>query len=232
MKVLFVVKSKAMENMGVMYLAAVVKQAGHEAEILDINDTWAYLAIREKKPDIIGYSIMTGDTDKFKLLNDSKFKFTSIVGGPDPTFFPQGYGWADHIVRGEGESWLSEFLGSDIRYPDIDSIPWPDRTDFPGMRIRDFIASRGCVHSCGYCYNSAWNKLYPEIAGIRQRDVKDVVRELESIKVAEFFYAQFFSEYKVDAGIFPSLSAPCQYPLPCTSPPKSGERGKGHSSSR
>ena len=191
MKVLLVVKSKAIETLGVMYLAAVVKKAGHECKITDIAD--APLVSTVWYPDLIGYSIMTGDRGKFKALNEDIKKsiyFTSIAGGADVTFFPKGYEWADHVVRGEGENWLAGFLGSDIRYADINSIPWPDRADFPGMKIRDFIASRGCANSCSYCYNSAWNKMFPDIAKVRTRDVKDVIAELSSIQDAEFFYAQ------------------------------------------
>jgi radical SAM superfamily enzyme YgiQ (UPF0313 family) len=100
MKILFVVKSKVMENLGVMYLASVVKQAGHETKIVDINQGWPEAL--SWNADIMGYSIMTGDQDRFKQL-DSNIKLhrpgiTTIVGGPDPTFFPQGYEWADHLA--------------------------------------------------------------------------------------------------------------------------------------
>jgi anaerobic magnesium-protoporphyrin IX monomethyl ester cyclase len=69
-------------------------------------------------------------------------------------------------------------------------MPHPDRADFPGMKIRDFIASRGCANSCAYCFNSTWNKMFPSIAGVRTRSVEDVIKELQSIPDAEFFYAQ------------------------------------------
>lgn len=38
MKILLAVKSKSIECLGVMYLSAVIKQAGHEAKIVDINE--------------------------------------------------------------------------------------------------------------------------------------------------------------------------------------------------
>jgi radical SAM superfamily enzyme YgiQ (UPF0313 family) len=190
MKVLFVVKSKAIETLGVMYLAAVAKQAGHKAKIVSINEPEEII---KYKPDIVGYSIMTGDKDKFMRLNDElecRMKFTSLVGGPDPSFFPEGYEWADSIVKGEAEQVMADILQSGLKYPSLDSLPYPDRSDFPRMKIRDFLASRGCASSCAYCYNSAWNKMFPEISGIRPRDPKDVVKELSSIPDAEFFYAQ------------------------------------------
>ena len=63
MRILFVCKSKVMENLGVMYLSSVVRQAGHDCLIasldtmVDIANVW--------EPHIIGLSIMTGDQNKF-----------------------------------------------------------------------------------------------------------------------------------------------------------------------
>jgi radical SAM superfamily enzyme YgiQ (UPF0313 family) len=189
MKVLLVCKSKVMENLGVMYLASVVKKAGHEAKIVSLLES--VRTAKEWNPDIIGYSIMTGDEKKFEMANgmmknlwSKRKRPVSIVGGPDPCFFPQGYEWADHIVRGEGENWMADFLASKRpkadAYPDIDSIPWPDRTDFPGMRIRDFIASRGCPNKCRYCFNDQWATMFPDIPRVRSRSADDVIAEIKS----------------------------------------------------
>lgn len=151
MKVLLVCKSKVMENLGVMHLSSVIKKAGHECKIVTLEE--AMHSAIQWSPDIVGGSIMTGDSEKFKALRDklsSKIKF--IVGGPDPTFFPEGYKWADEIAKGDAEGWMLQYLSKDkIFYNDffhLDFIPWPDRTDFPGMKIRDFITSRGCPYSC------------------------------------------------------------------------------------
>ncbi len=191
MKILFVVKSKEIETLGVMYLAAVVKQCGHEARIVDIHFNKLTI-INTWKPDIIGYSIMTGDMEKFKQLNNelkSYINFTSIVGGPDPTFVSQGYDWTDMIIPGEAEQSISDLLQSGIKYPDINSFPYPDRTDFPNHRIRDFIASRGCASSCAYCYNDKFAKMFSELPRIRIRSVDDVIKEINNIN-PEFVYFQ------------------------------------------
>jgi anaerobic magnesium-protoporphyrin IX monomethyl ester cyclase len=189
MKILLVVKSKTIETLGPMYLQAVIKQCGHECKIVDIND--APLTAIVWHPKVIGYSIMTGDREKFMVINaeiKTQINFTSIVGGPDPTFFPQGYEWADHVVRGEGESWIANFLA--LRRIKIDvysSInpslpsPHPDRTDFPNMLIRDFITSRGCPFDCAYCYNEKWAALYPGVPRVHTRSVDDVIAEVKSV---------------------------------------------------
>jgi len=109
------------------------------------------------------------------------------------TFFPQGYDWADHAIQGEGENWIADYLsGKRLKmdaFPDIDSIPHPDRTDFPDMPISDFIASRGCGWDCGYCYNGAWAKLFPNIPRIRTRSVDDVIKEIIHVN-PQFVYFQ------------------------------------------
>jgi anaerobic magnesium-protoporphyrin IX monomethyl ester cyclase len=195
MKVLFVVKSMVIETLGPMYLSAVVKQAGHQSKICELRD--AVSMAKLWRPDIIGYSIMTGDVEKFRKVDEiikdwwpvNGHRLTSIVGGSDPTFFPQGYDWADMVISGEAEDAIGELLQSPTVYGDIDSFPWPDRTDFKDHKIRDFIASRGCGNDCGYCYNGAWAKLFPFIPRIRTRDAEDVVKEIDSVN-PEFVYFQ------------------------------------------
>ena len=190
MKILLVCKSKLMENLGIMYLSAVAKQAGQECKICDINE--ASIMAKLWRPDVIGYSIMTGDQKIFTDLNDQIFEWwpvkqkapTVIVGGPHPTFYHEDFDINDNIniiFKGEAENEFSELLDSKNRYPNIDSIPWPDRTDFPGMKIRDFIASRGCPNNCSYCYNDRWAKMFPEIKRVRVRSPKDVVNEVASV---------------------------------------------------
>ena len=190
MKILLVCKNKKMEYLGVEYLSAVVKQNGSECKIASLAEAKHFTT--SWKPDFIGYSMLTGDQKIFEELNSRLKKvhqFTSIAGNSHATFFPEDCSWADLIMRGESESELSEMIGGKS-YTDLDSLPWPDRTNFPDMRIRDFIASRGCSGKCGYCYNSAWNKMFPDIGHVRRRDANDVIAELESIKDVDFFYAQ------------------------------------------
>ena len=197
MKILLVVKSKKMECLGPMYLSAVVKQIGHECSIVDIVE--AETSALKLRPDIIGYSVFTGDQNRFKQLNHrlkEKLKFISIFGGGHSTFFPQDFNDnpdIDHVVRGEGENWMADFLASKRQkadaYPDINSIPWPAREDFRGMKIRDFISSRGCPYNCSYCFNDTWAKMFPEVKRVRIRSVENVIEEINSVD-PKFVYFQ------------------------------------------
>jgi len=193
MRVLLAVKSKKMETLGPMYLSAVAKQAGHECRIVEFKDV---LAEEKKwKPDIVGFSVMTGNQVMVKdIAREIKTRNNPpviIAGGPHATFFPEDFGDDFNIVfKGEAEQGFAELLGSPAKYPNLDSIPYPDRTDFPNMKIRDFIASRGCPGACNYCYSDRWAKMFPEIPRVRLRSVKSVIEEICDIEGMEFVYFQ------------------------------------------
>jgi len=202
MKILLVCKSKKMENLGCMYLKSVIQfNSENECRIVSLDEAM-YVGINWE-PQIIGYSIMTGDEKKFHRFNQElqmnyfaahKKMPTSIVGAQDPTFFPEGYEWADIIIPGEAEQALADLLHTGKVYGDIDSIPWPARDDFPKVEgkldIRDFIASRGCPYNkCKYCFNARWKEMFPEQARLRIRDYKDVVAEIKFVN-PEYAYFQ------------------------------------------
>jgi anaerobic magnesium-protoporphyrin IX monomethyl ester cyclase len=204
MKVLLVVKSMVIESLGVMYLSAVVKQAGHEAKICEMDD--AISCAKLWRPDIIGFSVMTGDQEKVKWISEAIIGWWAVgnkqpeivVGGPHPTFFPEDFlpdsfviNGVNYVVAiGEGENTMVQMLGgAPDSYPTIDSIPWADRFDYPNHKIRDFITTRGCPYNCSYCYNEAWAKMFPEVDRVRTRDVDDVVAEIEDV-APEFVYFQ------------------------------------------
>jgi radical SAM superfamily enzyme YgiQ (UPF0313 family) len=173
-----------MENLGPMYLSSVIKRAGHECKIVGLEN--AFHSAHVYGADLVGMSIMTGDMEKFKKLGNSVkkvFGVPIIVGGPDPTFFPEGYDWADYVIRGEAEQQIIDmFFDKGGPYKTIDDLPWPDRTDFPDLKIRDFISSRGCPYSCTYCYNKGWASLFPEYKGVRTRSVDDLIKEIKWCK--------------------------------------------------
>lgn len=194
MKILLIVKSMAIECLGPQYLSAIAKETGHQCRIVALDNALAVASTY--KPDLVGYSVLTGDQKRFVALNDAlkqRRNFVSVFGGSHATFFPQDFAGNPNlncVVQGEAENEWAKLLGSEKRYPDINSIPWPERSDFPNRPIRDFLASRGCASSCSYCFNSTFNKMFPDLAKVRTRDVDDVVNELASIQDAEFFYAQ------------------------------------------
>jgi len=155
MRVLFVTKPFFIEPLGLMYLSAAAKNKGHEVE-LAVSSQDLEAKVRTFNPQVVGFSVMTGDHQEYLELNrrlKSKQRFVSVFGGPYPTFFPDliEQEGVDAICRGEGEEAFPEFLrllekgdafrtnnfwvkqnGQIIRnaqrpLSDIDSLPFPDR---------------------------------------------------------------------------------------------------------
>ncbi len=104
------------EFLGPMYISSMLKKHGHECKlslgnaIADFQET-----IEEFKPDIVGFSIMSGSHDWAKKIAGEvkkKYGIINIFGGAHPTFFqkfveePE----VDYIVRGEGEEAMKEIM--------------------------------------------------------------------------------------------------------------------------
>lgn len=192
MKILFVVKSKAIEVLGAMYLAAVCKQHGHKARIVQLEE--AYNEAMLWKPDIVGMSVMTGDQGRFIQLAEElheKIHPTILFGGAHSSLFPDDFVRSvGTVVRGEAEQFMADMFRQGIQYPNINDIPFPDRTDFPNQPIRDFITSRGCPWGeCTYCYSKQWDNLHPGVPSLRVRSVENVIKELKSVP-SKFNYMQ------------------------------------------
>ena len=121
MRVLFVTQELSYEPQGIMSMSAVLKQAGHEVAltVANLEDPVAYAV--QYRPDILGYSVMTGSQRGYFDLNrrirgvlDSKYASDgrppplSVFGGPHPTFFPEMIAepGVDGVCIGEGEGAL------------------------------------------------------------------------------------------------------------------------------
>lgn len=103
---------------GTAYLCGAARFAGHDFKLhISDNPEKIYDAIRFEKPDLIGFSCMTGIHIKILSLIKIIRKIHSIpiiLGGPHPTFFPEiiNVEGVDIICRGEGEFALIELLNS------------------------------------------------------------------------------------------------------------------------
>jgi len=156
LRVLFVTKKFDVEPLGIMYLSAVLRKAGHQVDIALDNDVFAEMG--RFKPHIVAFSVMTSDQSYFAGLSreiKEKFDVFSIMGGPHATFFPQVIeeSGLDAVCLGEGEGAILELADrmergepiTDIKnlwvkkngnihknelrplIEDLDSIPFPDR---------------------------------------------------------------------------------------------------------
>ena len=129
-RVLWVEKQIDYEPQGVMSMAAVLKEAGHEVGLTIAAQEDPVQFAQEFRPDIIGYSVMTGSQHYYFKLNRrikaalNGQQSISVFGGPHPTFFPdiiheEG---VDGVCVGEGEGPivdLANALSNGGFHPDI-----------------------------------------------------------------------------------------------------------------
>lgn len=132
---------------------------------------------------------------------------TIIFGGPGPNGVEERllerFASVDVVVRGEGEWVLPAILDAfergetpagpgifardvcgrvqgtpPVRIPDIDALPWPDRSCLPADRYTQapLVTARGCPFSCAFCdIITMWGRT------VGYRSIDDVVREVGAI---------------------------------------------------
>lgn len=110
--------SVAIERLAICYLSAALKAAGHDVRLFILGvtqrrDIWALF--RDFKPQVVGYSAMTGEHVALAELNRElkrDFNFYAVFGGPHPTFSPNFIDepGVDAICTGEGDRTFPEFL--------------------------------------------------------------------------------------------------------------------------
>jgi radical SAM superfamily enzyme YgiQ (UPF0313 family) len=109
------VQNLAYEYLGVMYLSASLKQAGHSSEVFILERGADELArqVLAFRPDIVAFSCTTG-VHRWAADFAAKIKRRSgvltVFGGPHATFFPKfiEHPAVDVICRGEGEQAIVE----------------------------------------------------------------------------------------------------------------------------
>lgn len=194
MKVLFVVEDFKIEPLGIMYLSAALKKAGHETDIVKTNED-VFEKVVYFKPDFVAYSIVTGSQKVFLDINRElkrRFpKIKTIAGGPHVTFF-RGYEF-HYTIKGEGEEAIVDIVNGNYdgklkTLPNLDDIPFPDREliyKYPEHKdnpIKHFIAGRGCPYDCSYCFNRKYAELYKGQKRVRLRSPLNLIKEIQEVK--------------------------------------------------
>jgi len=125
MKVAFIQRSM-WEIMGIMFISAVLKEAGHKCEVF-IGGKNIVRNLKRFSPDIIGISVVT-DSYLWSLDVAKKIKenldVPIVFGGPHPTFYPQVIkeDCIDMVCRGEGEYAMLELVNKLENGEDITKI--------------------------------------------------------------------------------------------------------------
>ena len=118
--------------MAIMQISAALKKAGHQVRlwIASVNEPAAlHKIMAEFKPDILGYSAMTGEHVPLVALNNKlreQYDFYTVFGGPHATFchdFIEEEG-VDAICIGEGDVVFPEFCNNKKMSKICWMVPW------------------------------------------------------------------------------------------------------------
>ena len=135
MRVLFLSSWLTQEPLGVMYLSAALKRAGHETRMIFVPDPLLPRKLREYDPGVICATTMTGvhtaHAALLRLVKRWAPHAVTIAGGAHPTVVPEYLRepGLDALCQGEGEAALVEFVDAVARGDDLRHIPnihWKD----------------------------------------------------------------------------------------------------------
>lgn len=182
MKILFVERRLRIDKLGLCYLTAVLRKAGHEVYLVqDENGENADEFLTANPMNFVMYSTTSDEAGWFQKRNrelKAKHYFISVFGGPHPTFASS---WGvdddaiDFIVRGPGENEILKVIEGSAGRVSVGRLPALESEYFPPdrsliykydklgkSRAKRFISCRYCLFSCAHCFNSAFKKMYPD----------------------------------------------------------------------
>ncbi|MBE7043148.1 MAG: DUF4080 domain-containing protein, partial [Ruminococcaceae bacterium] len=117
-----------------------------------------------------------------------------LLGGPEVSYDPQNYDFADVVVCGEGEITVPEYLLGKISGKILQGSPVPlDKLSFcysdedleeNKHRLIYYESSRGCPYACSYCLSSIEK-------GIRFKSIERVCEELKRFDDAKVDLVKF-----------------------------------------
>ena len=144
MKLAFIVTDKRIIRFGIMYLSTYLKAyTDCDVSLLEYKDDNQIIKeVRGLSPDIIGYSVMTGDYTQLSKINlmlkKQGINFFSVWGGPQCTFNQEIIedDGVDAICIGEGEEALAELCRR-----------WPLGENGYNMRNWIFKTSSGIIRN-------------------------------------------------------------------------------------
>ena len=203
-KILFVEKKLRADKLGILYLSAVLKEAGHSTDLIqcDVDDIDTYMT--DNKPDVLMYSVMSGEHKWFTQINaelKKKYKFVSVMGGAHFTFFPEAgekddaidfvvIGPGEHVVVDIVEGKISNKVIKGLIPKSLEELPHPDRSilykydQFGKSKMKRFIATRDCKNACTYCFNHTYHRIFKDQKSnfFQKTSPEKMVQEIKDVK--------------------------------------------------
>ena len=198
---------------GLCSISAYAKKEGFTVELIDLRclENWSHFnqIIIEKKPDVVGITMMSVDYNpaikSIKIIKKASPHTIVVVGGPHPTIMLEEIEKEkniDHIITGEGEISFTGLLKNiekgdcspivikGVVPEDLDKLPFADRELFQNLEyplpVDGFenpfvtvIAGRGCKYNCNYC-QPAERIIFGK--KVRRRSPANVIQELKILR--------------------------------------------------
>lgn len=197
MKLLFINPAKKTYAISIAPPLALATLAAYtpdwDIELCDENVS----SVKFRDYDLVAISCMTTTSVRgYQIAQKFREKGIKVImGGIHPSILPyEAINYCDSVVIGEAESiWgkvLDDFKNNQLKkfyYGErlqLDNMPIP-RTDLYKKRylLQSLQTARGCPFQCEFCSVSLFNgKEY------RQRPIKDVINEVQSIKQRDIFF--------------------------------------------
>lgn len=201
----FLLDARVFPSLGILQVAAVLEENGHDVRVLDLNGIEDYIAeVRRalimEKWSCVGISCTTPQfPSTVRILREIRQHDPSlrvIVGGPHATVMPESCLDFDCVVQGDGElAILDAIQPSAQKILDFASNTtkgqlrwhWPARHlidmdsykySLMGIKGTSMLWSMGCSYGCLYC----GGRLSPFYRRVRSRSTSDVVKEIEYLQ--------------------------------------------------
>jgi radical SAM superfamily enzyme YgiQ (UPF0313 family) len=200
-RLLLVARYYSIEPLGILYLTGLVRDAGWECKVLliDLSDfAPLYEAVKNWKPDMVGFQIWTGYHIPAFLACDvvRDMGVPVIIGGPHATYFGNECAkHADFVVKGGGFGLLRQILegtlSSGVHFETVgreEHFPHPDRAvvydaypELGASPIKSLFSSVGCPFTCTYCYAPTFNDMHGGFK-LTMRPVGDIIAEAREVR--------------------------------------------------
>ena len=198
---------------GLCNISSYAKKEGYPTELIDLRciKNWNHFEqiISEKKPDLVGITMMSVDynpgIEAIKIIKKISPNTIIVAGGPHPTIMLEDITKVeeiDYIITGEGEISFTELLKDidkgerpprviqGVSCEDLDKLPFADRELFQDLEFplpvdgfeRPFvtiIAGRGCKFNCNYC-QPAERMIFGK--KVRRRSPANAIEELVELR--------------------------------------------------
>ena len=188
----FLISEKLMPPLGIMYLVAILKKAGIQAQVIDAG-------LGEEIPD--GEIFITATSPQEEQVLKLTRKAYTVLGGPLATVNPSIKGFS-LLVKGEADDAIIHIVKEHPlgivhaqRSRSLDELPFPDREtahkyqyQIAGKRAAAMITSRGCTGRCAFCCRAVMGNT------VSLRSAQNVLAEAKEIKQSGFESIQFYDD--------------------------------------